>query len=108
MLRRVCHHKSCMLSHVLVLIKLQHEDLGSTLNYDSLRKIFLAYSQHLQGAAGCLHGIFTRVTYPLNPPSSLIPSIPTLPAHVPSLTRSFWHLNSVSCMGSSSFQILRT
>src|SRR5258708_3758996 len=66
----------------------------------------LAYGQHLQGAAGCLHGIFTRVTYPLTPLSSSIPSIPTLPAHVPSLTRSFWHLHSVSCMGSSSLQIL--
>src|SRR5260221_13372407 len=71
-----------------------------------LENFFPAYGQHLQGAAGCLHGIFTRVTYPLNPPSSSIPSIPTLPARVPSLTRSFWHLHSVSCMGSSSLQIL--
>ena len=76
------------------------------MNYDSLRKIFLAYGRHLQSAAGCLHGIFTRVTSPLNPPSSSIPSIPMLPARVPSLTRSFWHLHSVSCMGSSSLQIL--
>src|SRR6266436_7585614 len=71
-----------------------------------LENFFPAYGRHLQSAAGCLDGIFTRVTSPLNPPSSSIPLIPMLPACVPSLTRSFWHLHSVSCMGSSSLQIL--